>query len=311
MARLPQSGQDAGVWGEILNEYLLVSHADDGDLKASTIATKHLLADSVTEAKLNPDVRAKLNATAEVQIRKSGSDLEWRTSASSSWEHLVTLLDITGPQGPQGIQGVDGPQGLKGDTGDDGIQGIPGIPGPQGEAGAQGVQGAKGDKGDTGNQGPQGEVGPAGAQGAAGPGVATGGSTGQVLSKSSGTNYATQWSDVTSLLPSSQITTLTSATGDGSSAFADAFRIIKITASAACRIRFYRSSANRTSDMGRAYTTVPPTDGTLLAEFRWESPATFWTSGFTSNLDAGQNTVYWRIDDGTATVTIEWVKESR
>ena len=50
------------------------------------------------------------------------------------------------------------------------------------------------------NQGPQGPRGPTGATGATGPGVASGGTAGQVLIKNSGTNYDTAWSnDLTSL----------------------------------------------------------------------------------------------------------------
>ena len=48
-------------------------------------------------------------------------------------------------------------------------------------------------RGDTGPQGPQGKQGPSGAPGPAGPGVAPGGTTGQVLAKKSNTNYATEW----------------------------------------------------------------------------------------------------------------------
>lgn len=125
-----------------------------------------------------------------------------------------------GPAGPQGIQGVAGPQGETGATGAQGIQGIPGtagatgaqgpkgdtgdqgiqgIPGTPGATGAQGPQGVKGDTGDTGAQGPQGTQGvqgvqgPQGIQGATGPGVATGGTAGQVLSKVDATNFNTAW----------------------------------------------------------------------------------------------------------------------
>jgi hypothetical protein len=91
---------------------------------------------------------------------------------------VIGAVGPQGPQGPQGEQGVQGIQGIqgeigpKGDTGDQGIQGIQGI---------QGETGAKGDKGDTGDTGP------------AGVGIATGGTTGQVLAKSSNTDYATTW----------------------------------------------------------------------------------------------------------------------
>ena len=50
-------------------------------------------------------------------------------------------------------------------------------------------------RGNTGPQGPQGKQGPAGAPGPAGPGVAPGGTTGQVLAKKSNTNYDTEWID--------------------------------------------------------------------------------------------------------------------
>lgn len=89
----------------------------------------------------------------------------------TSWENVGS---IEGPMGPQGPEGPQGPQGAKGD------QGIQGAEGPQGLQGIQGIPGAKGDKGDT---------------GAAGPGVAIGGTTGQILGKKSGTNYDTEWID--------------------------------------------------------------------------------------------------------------------
>jgi hypothetical protein len=139
---------------------------------------------------------------------------------------------LTGPTGPQGDQGIQGIQGIKGDTGDtgpagpagtpgtDGATGPQGLQGDPGPTGPQGIQGVKGDPGDVGPQGPQGPTGPAGADstvpgpqgpqgdqgiqgiqgvkgdtGAAGPGVAAGGTTGQVLAKIDATDYHTQWVD--------------------------------------------------------------------------------------------------------------------
>ena len=40
MARLPTPGADNGVWGDVLNEFLLVSLNSDGTIKASAIAAK-------------------------------------------------------------------------------------------------------------------------------------------------------------------------------------------------------------------------------------------------------------------------------
>ena len=66
----------------------------------------------------------------------------------------------------------------------------------KGDTGSKGDKGDKGDKGNTGATGatgatgPQGPTGPAGADGV---GVPSGGTTGQVLSKASGTDYDTEW----------------------------------------------------------------------------------------------------------------------
>ena len=40
MARLPVPGGDEGQWGDVLNQYLLTSHANDGTLRPSAIASK-------------------------------------------------------------------------------------------------------------------------------------------------------------------------------------------------------------------------------------------------------------------------------
>jgi hypothetical protein len=104
----------------------------------------------------------------------------------------------TGATGSQGIQGETGPKGDKGDTGDTGDTGptgATGSTGAKGDTGDQGPTGATGSQGIQGIQGIQGEVGATGATGATGPGVAAGGTEGQVLLKVDGTNYNTVWAD--------------------------------------------------------------------------------------------------------------------
>lgn len=91
-----------------------------------------------------------------------------------------------GEQGPKGDQGEPGPAGPEGPQGVQGIQGVPGEQGPAGEAGPAGP------KGDTGEQGPPG---PAGSDGTPGPGVAAGGTSGQILTKASAEDYDTHWID--------------------------------------------------------------------------------------------------------------------
>lgn len=75
------------------------------------------------------------------------------------------------------------------------------------EAGATGPAGPPGPAGAAGAAGATGATGAAGAAGAAGQGVPTGGTTGQVLAKTSGTNYATAWTDPSGGVPTSRTLT--------------------------------------------------------------------------------------------------------
>ena len=104
----------------------------------------------------------------------------------------------TGPQGPKGDPGPEGPQGpagadgAPGERGPQGPQGPKGDPGPQGPPGDDGAPGAQGEQGPP---GPAGQDGAQGPQGPAGPGVAAGGTAGQILRKKSATDYDTEWAD--------------------------------------------------------------------------------------------------------------------
>jgi hypothetical protein len=73
-----------------------------------------------------------------------------------------------------------------------------GETGPEGPAGPTGATGAAGATGPAGPTGPTGATGATGSTGATGPGVPTGGTTGQALTKVSGTDYDTHWSTITS-----------------------------------------------------------------------------------------------------------------
>lgn len=106
---------------------------------------------------------------------------------------VTVYVPVEGDPGPVGPEGPAGPQGNSGNTGPIGAtgpQGGVGATGPQGLQGTQGIQGPAGGIGPTGNPGATGATGPAG------PGVPVGGSTGQALTKISGTDYATQWSTI-------------------------------------------------------------------------------------------------------------------
>lgn len=103
---------------------------------------------------------------------------DWFFGADTADTYFVTITTesvAAGTPGPAGPAGPAGPQGMKGDKGD---------PGDPGAAGARGPMGNPGNDGATGPRGPAGP---------AGQGVPTGGSTGDVLKKRSGTDYDTEW----------------------------------------------------------------------------------------------------------------------
>lgn len=54
----------------------------------------------------------------EIELRKGTTAIEWRYIGDATWQTLVPLSDITGPQGPQGARGATGATGPAG-------QGIP------------------------------------------------------------------------------------------------------------------------------------------------------------------------------------------
>jgi hypothetical protein len=164
----------------------------------------------------------------EVLLQATTDWVQWQYVGASTWDNLVSLGDITGPQGAQGLQGVAGAASTIA-----GPQGIQGIQGPAGAdstiAGPQGIQGISGTSGTDGREvllqattsyiqwqyvgastwdnviaveslrGPQGISGTSGADGAdgaPGAGVAIGGTTGQVLVKASTVDYATAWATI-------------------------------------------------------------------------------------------------------------------
>ena len=110
MTRLPTPGGDQGNWGTILNDYLSQAHNPDGTLKPNSITTPLITNDTITESKLDPIVRSKLN---------SGGGTPGATGA-------------TGPTGPSGPQGPQGSTGASGATGPAGTQGPTGATGASG-----------------------------------------------------------------------------------------------------------------------------------------------------------------------------------
>lgn len=79
MAQLPEPGSDEGVWGNILNEYLLTSHKQDGTLKDSSVSTASLANNSVTISK----IAVSNSPTTGQTLSYNGTGLAWSTPTSS------------------------------------------------------------------------------------------------------------------------------------------------------------------------------------------------------------------------------------
>lgn len=124
-----------------------------------------------------------------------------RSSAPLSWSVPGVIFEQgpTGPTGPAGPTGPQGPQGIPGTAATVAVgTTTTGAAGTAASVTNSGTTSAavfnftipKGDTGATGATGPQGPT------GATGAGVATGGTTGQVLAKNSNADYDTSWINV-------------------------------------------------------------------------------------------------------------------
>ncbi|MBJ7519102.1 MAG: hypothetical protein JHC84_05345 [Solirubrobacteraceae bacterium] len=83
MARLPTPGQDSGVWGDILNDYLSQTHTASGGLKDNTVGASQLQGGSVTSAAIATDAvtgaavqdgsvtRVKLTGSVQTSLDKA------------------------------------------------------------------------------------------------------------------------------------------------------------------------------------------------------------------------------------------------
>ena len=109
MARLPIPGSDNNTWGDVLNDYLAVSHDTDGTIKPNAVDSSAIQDNSVSGAKLQDDsvTNAKLNTGSggdgQVLTKDSGSPggFAWTSVAGS----------------PDAAPGVKGLIALNGDLG--------------------------------------------------------------------------------------------------------------------------------------------------------------------------------------------------
>lgn len=75
MARLPIPGKDAGVWGDVLNDYLSQAHAADGTLKQNAVTTNAIAPDAITAAEIQNGTitEAQLDAPTQAKLNTVGS----------------------------------------------------------------------------------------------------------------------------------------------------------------------------------------------------------------------------------------------
>jgi hypothetical protein len=198
---------------------------------------------------------------------------------TDTWVPIV--VGETGPPGPAGATGSTGPAGPGGP---------PGTAGPQGDTGPTGPAGPAGDPGATGPTGPAGSPGAAGADGV---GVPTGGSTGQVLTKNSATNFDTGWSAASGGVPTSRAIATTAPLAGGGDLSADRTLTIAdftssvrgtVPASGGGTFNFLRADGTWTASVaggGALYqfvfnnaTTAPPSGNQLRLNNSTQSSAT-------------------------------------
>ena len=195
--RLPTPGSDTNQWGDILNNYLLVSHTPSGSLKPNSVGATQLQNNIISIDNFTPELQQQiLNATGSQGEKGDKGEQGEKGDKGDPGER--------GEQGPQGTPGAQGQPGQDGSDGQDGrevqlrlnptpnpthiqwrynsssttpasawtdlislddITGPQGEPGIQGEKGEQGEPGEKGEPGEQGSPGTQGERGEPGPQG--------------------------------------------------------------------------------------------------------------------------------------------------
>ena len=122
MPRLPQPGNDKGVWGGILNDYLSQAHNVDGSLKAGAVTGSSVQDGSLAIAK-TANLQITLNAKRDTTTAFTISELPAASvlfarynTGTSSWParptartdvmvHWVGANDATPP--PNALNGVD------------------------------------------------------------------------------------------------------------------------------------------------------------------------------------------------------------
>jgi hypothetical protein len=102
MARLPQPGSDNGVWGDILNDFLTVSHQTDGTLKSGIIDVGKLAVSGGSDGQL-------LTKNSGASGGLSWSTVSAPADATSSTKGILQLTgDLGGTAASPTVPGLAG-----------------------------------------------------------------------------------------------------------------------------------------------------------------------------------------------------------
>lgn len=98
MSRLPVPGADAGVWAEILNDFLEVSLANDGTLNANTVGTMQIQNASITDQQIDSVSQSKVTNLQIDMNSLSGKNVSLVTKASGFIQNMLSpLVTLTTP----------------------------------------------------------------------------------------------------------------------------------------------------------------------------------------------------------------------
>lgn len=117
MPRLPTPGGDKGIWGNILNDFLLKAHDSDGNLKSASIASSGGLLKSNNLSDLTDTAEAKSNLGASSILHGSGApgnglgddgdyyidstgSMLYGPKAGGVWPAGISIKGDKGDQGP-------------------------------------------------------------------------------------------------------------------------------------------------------------------------------------------------------------------
>jgi hypothetical protein len=102
MARLPIPGSDDGTWGQLLNDFLGVSHDSGGAIKSGAVGASAIQDNTITNAKLNSG--SGTDGQVLTKDSASGGGIKWATvsggaapATSSSLGTVQLAGDLSGP----------------------------------------------------------------------------------------------------------------------------------------------------------------------------------------------------------------------